>query len=169
MERGALMGVGNHMKRVKVYENNFARYYGLSVNHNQSKGSAYDAEIPTTGERIEFKADLMGAKTGNHFVEFRYSNDEGKTWDDSGIVLAADQADYWVVYFGDEPDLYYWFDPMDILDYIETNSPEVREIRRNLYGNSGKIRCEGWVIPITELLPLTIDPPIEPVNVIDLW
>ena len=163
------MTVGAHIKRVKVHENRFAEYYGLSINHKQRKGSAWDAMIPDTEEKIEFKCDFMGAKTGNHFVEFRYSNDEGNSWDDSGITLAAQQADYWVVYFGDEHDEYHWFDPKDILDYIAENKPEVKEIRRNLYGNSGKIRCEGWIIPLVELFELEIEAPIEPMNVIDLW
>jgi hypothetical protein len=163
------MGVGAHMKRVKVHENSFARYYGLSINHDQKKGTAWDCVIPTTGERIEFKADLMAAKTGNHFVEFRYSNDEGTTWDDSGIVLAAEQADYWVIFTGEEYDEYHWFDPADIIKYVEKNKPAVKEIRRNLYGNSGKIRCEGWIIPLEDLYQLEVEPPLEPVNLVDLW
>ena len=163
------MSVGAHIKRVKVHENRFARYYGLAINHKQRKGTAYDCIIPVTEEKIEFKADFMAAKTGNHFVEFRYSNSEGESWDDSGIILAAQQADYWVIYTGEEHDEYRWFDPKDILDFVERNKPPVKEIRRNLYGNSGKIRCEGWIIPLEELYSMELESPIEPVNVVDLW
>lgn len=154
--------VGNHIKRVKAYENAFARHYGLQINHKQSKGSAYDCIIPSTGERIEFKADLMGAKTGNHFVEFRYSRDEGKTWDQSGITLAKDQSQYWVVYFGDEPGVYSWFRPLDVLALVEQTNAQIKGIRRNLYGNSGSVRCEGFIVPIKDLKLIEIKSPIEP-------
>ena len=166
------MSVGAHIKRVKVHENNFARYYGLQINHDQKKGTAWDCIITDTEEKIEFKSDFMAQKTGNHFLEFRYSNNEGQTWDDSGLILAAEQADYWVVYFGDEHDSYHWFYPKDLLEYVGKVKPKVKAIRRNLYGNSGKIRCEGWVVPLEDLAQLEIDPPIEPAeesNVIDLW
>lgn len=163
------MSVGAHMKRVKVHENRFAQYYGLEINHKQRKGTAYDCIVPSSGDKIEFKADLMGAKTGNHFVEFRYSNTEGESWDDSGITLAAEQAQWWVVYFGNEHDEYHWFDPKDIFKYVKEHDCEVKEIRRNLYGNSGKIRCEGWIIPVEDLLQLEQEAPVEPMNVIDMW
>ena len=158
------------MKRVKVYENTFARHYGLKINEKQRKGSAWDCSIPTTGEKIELKADLMGGRTGNHFVEFRYSNCEGESWDESGLTLAAKQADYWVVYFG-EPDEYHWFKPKEVLQLIEDNDFPIKAIRRNLYGNSGKVRCEGWIIPKEVLKLIEIEPPVSPMdeNVIQVW
>lgn len=158
------MTVGAHIKRVKVHENRFAEYYGLTVNHDQKKGAAWDCEIPGSGERIEFKADFSGSKTGNHFVEFRYSNDHGETWDDSGIVLAKDQAEYWVVYLGVNHDSYYWFRPQDILKLIEQNNYKTVGIRRNLYGNRDSIRCEGWLVPLADLANIEIEAPLDPIE-----
>lgn len=156
------MTVGNHMKRVKVYELQFARYYGLAINHNQRKGSAWDCEIPGTGEKIELKHDFMAAKTGNHFIEFRYSNTEGESWDDSGITLAQHQAQWWTVYYGTEPDVYSWYKPSDILNLIAELKPTIKGIRRNLYGNKGSVKCEGYIIPLTTMKTIEQKSPIEP-------
>lgn len=170
------MTVGNHIKRMKVHENNFARYYGLQVNHEQSKGSAWDCVIPDSaekhgGKKIEMKFDFMAAKTGNHFVEFRYSNNDGESWDDSGITLAVEQSDYWAVYFGRHSEDYHWFYPQDVINLAEQLKADVRGIRRNLYGNSGSIRCEGYIIPLEELEKIEIEPPVEPIDcdVIELF
>jgi hypothetical protein len=154
--------VGAHIKRVKVHEVTFARHYGLELNHNQRKGAAWDAKIPETEERIEFKSDFMASKTGNHFVEFRYSNSEGESWDESGITLAKDQATWWVVYYGLEHGIYCWYKPEDILALIETLKPKIKGIRRNLYGNSGSVRCEGYIIPLSEMKKIQRDEPVAP-------
>jgi hypothetical protein len=159
--------VGNHIRRIKAYENQFARYYGLEVNHRQRKGAAWDCLIPSTKERIEFKSDFLSAKTGNHFVEFRYSADEGATWDDSGITLAKDQATWWVVYSGAEDNDYMWFKTSDIVSLIERLAPPVKGIRRNLYGNSGSVRCEGYIVPLAEIKKIMLPSPIEPANLDD--
>lgn len=163
--------VGGHIKRIKVYENNFARYYGLSINHNQRRGTAWDCMIPTTNEKIEFKSDFMAAKTGNHFVEFEYSNNNGEDWDESGISLALYQSDYWAVYYGRHPEDYHWYYPKDILALAEKLDATVKGIRRNLYGNSGSIRCNGYVIPLSEMDKIEIEPPVSPVqsDVIELF
>lgn len=163
------MTVGTHIKRVKVYENRFARYYGLTINQDQRKFSAWDCVIPDTNKRIEFKSDFMAAKTGNHFVEFRYSNNDGQSWDESGLTLAKDQAVYWVVYTGEEPDQYMWFLTSDLWELVSNGSFDIKGIRRNLYGNSGSIRCEGWIVPLSILKAIEIEAPIEPMNIIELW
>jgi hypothetical protein len=156
------MTVGAHIKRVKVYEVNFARYYGLELNHKQSKGSAWDCLIPGTDEKIEFKSDFMAAKTGNHFVEFRYSNCDGESWDESGITLAKDQAQWWVVYYGINPDEYCWYRPESLLALVESLKPPIKGIRRNLYGNKGSVKCEGYIIPLTEMLKIQVREPLPP-------
>lgn len=161
------MTVNTNLKRIKVYENRFARYYGLIINHNQKKGSAWDCEIPNTQEKIELKHDFMAIKTGNHFVEFRYSNNDGVSWDESGITLAKDQAKWWVVYLGDESDEYMWFKTADIIELIKQLNPPVKGIRRSLYGNSGSVRCEGYIIPLKELKKIILPPPIEPARLDD--
>lgn len=165
------MSVKNHIKRVKVYEKHFARYYGLNINHNQCKGTAWDCAIPNSEEKIEFKADFMAAKTGNHFVEFEYSSTEGDSWDESGITLAKVQSDYWAVYYGRYPEDYHWYRPGDIVGLISKLNSPVKGIRRNLYGNSGTVRCNGFIIPLEEMKKIEIDAPISPVepNVVDLF
>jgi hypothetical protein len=165
------MSVGSHIKRMKVHEHNFARYYGLSINHDQKKGSAWDCMIPTTGQKIEMKFDFMAAKTGNHFVEFEYSNNGGEDWDESGISLALYQSDYWAVYFGRHSEDYHWYYPQDVLDLAEKINAPVKGIRRNLYGNSGTIRCNGYVIPLAQMEKIEIEAPVPPVqsDVIELF
>lgn len=162
-----IVSVGNHIKRIKVYENNFAKYYGLEINEDQKKGTAWDAIIPSTGEKIEFKSDFMAAKTGNHFVEFQYSNNEGEDWDESGISLALYQSDYWVVYYGRHPEDYHWYRPKDVLDLADSLDAAVKGIRRNLYGNSGSIRCEGYIIPLKNMEKIEIEPPVPSVELDD--
>lgn len=161
------MSVGSHIKRIKAWEKAFCRHYGLRNNHNQSKGAAWDACIPGTEERIEFKVDFMASKTGNHFVEFRYSSTEGMSWDESGITLAKDQATWWVVYLGNETDEYMWFKTTDVVELIKQLNPPVKGIRRNLYGNSGSVRCEGYIIPLKEMLKIILPPPVEPARLDD--
>ena len=63
---------------------------------DQQKGSCYDF-IAHDGAKIEAKFDWDSIKTGNHYLEFAQTSDNGKTWVPSGFALSAEEADYWVV------------------------------------------------------------------------
>lgn len=63
---------------------------------SQEKGSCYDFIAPD-GSKIEAKFDWDSIKTGNHYLEFAQTSDDGKTWVPSGFALSAEEADYWVV------------------------------------------------------------------------
>ena len=63
---------------------------------DQQKGSCYDFIAPD-GAKIEAKFDWDSIKTGNHYLEFAQTSDNGKTWVPSGFALSAEEADYWVV------------------------------------------------------------------------
>ena len=62
----------------------------------QKKGSCYDF-IASDGAKIEAKFDWDSIKTGNHYLEFAQTSDNGKTWVPSGFALSAEEADYWVI------------------------------------------------------------------------
>jgi hypothetical protein len=62
----------------------------------QKKGSCYDFIAPD-GAKIEAKFDWDSIKTGNHYLEFAQTSDDGKTWVPSGFALSAEEADYWVI------------------------------------------------------------------------
>ena len=62
----------------------------------QDKGSCYDFIAPD-GARIEAKFDWDSIKTGNHYLEFAQTSDNGKTWVPSGFALSSEEADYWVI------------------------------------------------------------------------
>ena len=77
-------------------EENLAEKFNLSLIKNQKKGSAYDYLAPD-GSKIEAKFDWDSIKTGNHYLEFAQTSDNGKTWVPSGFALSAEEADYWVI------------------------------------------------------------------------
>lgn len=149
------MGVGSHIKQMQKHEDRFVEKYGLERNENQKAGIAWDAKFPNTDLYIEFKADLMAAKTGNTFVEFSYSKD-GDVFRPSGIELAVDQADFWVIQVGDSDD-YRWFLVDDLKAHIDTYNFRTASIRKGINGNSELISCIGHIVPLTTLKHLEID------------
>jgi len=62
----------------------------------QKKGSCYDFVAPN-GAKIEAKFDWDSIKTGNHYLEYGQTSNNGKSWEPSGFSLSAEEADYWVV------------------------------------------------------------------------
>ena len=153
------MTVGIHMKQMQQHEDKFIKKYGLTRNNQQQVGSAWDAET-SDGERIEFKADISAAKTGNTFVECRYSRDGGATWRDSGIALAIEQSKWWVIQVGDSTD-YRWFLTADLQALIKLGNFVIKGIRKNINGNSEQIRCEGYIIPLETLKAYEKPAPVQ--------
>ena len=81
-------------------ESRHERYLAKTMNwrfiEDQQKGSCYDFTTPD-GSKIEAKFDWDSIKTGNHYLEFAQTSDNGKTWVPSGFALSAEEADYWVI------------------------------------------------------------------------
>jgi len=78
------------------HERNLAKTMRWKYSEDQQKGSCYDF-IAHDGAKIEAKFDWDSIKTGNHYLEFAQTSDNGKTWVPSGFALSAEEADYWVV------------------------------------------------------------------------
>jgi len=78
------------------FERNLSRTFHWTQHELQQKGCAYDY-ISNDGSKIEAKFDWDSIKSGNHYLEFAQTSDDGKTWIPSGFALSAEEADYWVV------------------------------------------------------------------------
>jgi len=149
------VAVGSHIKAMQAHEDLFIETYGLERNDNQKAGVAWDAKFPGTDVTIEFKADLMAAKTGNTFVEFSYSRD-GVTFRDSGINLAIHQAYFWVIQVGHSQD-YRWMLVEELKALIDKFNFRTANIRKGINGNSELISCVGHIVPLNSLEPILID------------
>ena len=80
----------------RIMEEAFSEFFGWDYIVRQRKGSCYDYYSPD-GSKIEAKFDWDSIKTGNHYLEFAQTSDNGKTWVPSGFALSAEEADNWVV------------------------------------------------------------------------
>ena len=78
------------------HERTLAKAMHWKYIEEQHKGSCYDF-ITQDSSKIEAKFDWDSIKTGNHYLEFAQTSDNGKTWAPSGFALSAEEADYWVV------------------------------------------------------------------------
>ena len=88
--------VSNFIDDESRYERYLAKIMHWEYSEDQQKGSCYDF-IARDGAKIEAKLDWDSIKTGNHYLEFAQTSDDGKTWVPSGFALSAEEADYWVV------------------------------------------------------------------------
>ena len=88
--------IDNFISDESLHERYLAKVMDWEYVKNQHKGSCYDF-IAQDGAKIEAKFDWDSIKTGNHYLEFAQTSDNGKTWVPSGFALSAEEADYWVV------------------------------------------------------------------------
>jgi len=79
-----------------IMEQELSKLFQWTYIDGQRKGSCYDFIAPD-GAKIEAKFDWDSIKTGNHYLEFAQTSDNGKTWVPSGFALSAEEADYWVI------------------------------------------------------------------------
>ena len=92
---------------------------------DQQKGSCYDFTAPD-GAKIEAKFDWDSIKTGNHYLEFGQTSNNGDTWVPSGFSLSEEVADYWVVVNND------WlrvFDVKKLADFLKTNRRVLKMVK----------------------------------------
>jgi len=103
----------------------------------------------------------MAQRTGNAFIEMKYSNDSGETWRPSGYLLAKKQSDWWVTQVGVGED-YVWIKMKDLKFLIE-EGPDYpsKSIRKGINGNSSYIRCTGVIVPLKELRAVATENPFE--------
>lgn len=91
----------------------------------QQKGSCYDFTAPD-GAKIEAKFDWDSIKTGNHYLEFGQTSNNGDTWVPSGFSLSEEVADYWVVVNND------WlrvFDVKKLADFLKRNRRKLKMVK----------------------------------------
>ena len=94
---------------------------------DQQKGSCYDFTAPD-GAKIEAKFDWDSIKTGNHYLEFGQTSNNGDTWVPSGFSLSEEVADYWVVVNND------WlriFDVKKLADFLKRNRRKLKMVKTN--------------------------------------
>ena len=117
--------IGGFIDEQNRYELELAQRMGWQFVDQQSKGSCYDYIAPD-GAKIEAKFDWDSIKTGNHYLEFGQTSNDGKTWVASGFALSEEVADYWVVVNND------WlrvFDVKKLVDFLRTNRRELKMVK----------------------------------------
>jgi len=88
--------IGGFITNESRHERILAKTMNWDYIENQQKGDCYDFITPS-GAKIEAKFDWDSIKTGNHYLEFAQTSDNGGTWVPSGFALSAEEVDYWVV------------------------------------------------------------------------
>lgn len=91
-----MSNISDFISEESSYEQAIAKAMHWEYIEDQQKGSCYDF-IAQDGAKIEAKFDWDSIKTGNHYLEFAQTSDNGKTWVPSGFALSAEEADYWVI------------------------------------------------------------------------
>ena len=117
--------IGGFIDEQNRYELELAQRMGWQFVDQQSKGSCYDYIAPE-GAKIEAKFDWDSIKTGNHYLEFGQTSNNGETWVPSGFSLSEEVADYWVVVNND------WlrvFDVKKLADFLKTNRRELKMVK----------------------------------------
>ena len=138
-------GVGDFIADESRHERRLAVVMGWTYITGQRKGSCHDY-LAADGAKIEAKFDWDSIKTGNHYLEFAQTNDNGDTWVDSGFTLSAQEADYWVV-VNDE-----WLRMLSVArvqELIETHRGKLRETRTRRgvnYNRPGQF-SKAYLIP----------------------
>ena len=117
--------IGEFIDEQNRYELELAHRMSWQFVVQQSKGSCYDYIAPD-GAKIEAKFDWDSIKTGNHYLEFGQTSDDGGTWVASGFALSEEVADYWVVVNND------WlrvFDVKKLADFLKTNRRVLKMVK----------------------------------------
>lgn len=138
-----------HIVKSKPVEAQFCKDLMLTPLHFQTKGVAFDAE-DAQGFRYEFKHDIMGESTGNHYLEIAQTNDGGVTWVDSGFSLSLYQAKFYVIRIGQN---YQIFNVLDLDLWIESNHSKCKAIqtRPGANGNRPGQFSKGFLIKFVDL------------------
>ena len=116
---------------------------------DQQKGSCYDFMAPD-GAKIEAKFDWDSIKTGNHYLEFGQTSNNGDTWTPSGFSLSAKEADYWVVINND------WlrmFEVAKLRVFMESNRGRLKVTRTKAgvnHNQPGQF-SKAYLIPFAQL------------------
>ena len=157
------------MSRVRDFigqQNHFERMLAKSMDwefvDQQSKGSCYDYIAPD-GAKIEAKFDWDSIKTGNHYLEFGQTSNNGETWVASGFALSEEVADYWVVVNND------WlrvFDVKKLADFLKQNRRELKMVKTKagVNHNSPGQYSKAYLIPfgiLDELALMKIPSPVR--------
>lgn len=115
----------------------------VTYNTDQAVGVAWDGTIGKT--RVEVKDDLASARTGNLFIETGQQFG-GANWHPSGLVLAAEQADiYLVVGHVGNTSVVFGFHPWSLLEYVKPMRPVLTKVGAN--GNRAGSHARGRVLP----------------------
>ena len=91
-----MSSISDFINDESVHEHALAKAMHWDYIEEQQKGSCYDFIAPD-GSKIEAKFDWDSIKTGNHYLEYAQTSDNGGTWVPSGFALSAEEADYWLV------------------------------------------------------------------------
>jgi len=146
--------IGEFIDEQNRYELELAHRMSWQFVDQQSKGSCYDYIAPD-GAKIEAKFDWDSIKTGNHYLEFGQTSDDGGTWVASGFALSEEVADYWVVVNND------WlrvFDVKKLADFLKTNRRELKMVKTKagVNHNSPGQYSKAYLIPFRILDDLAL-------------
>ena len=155
------MSVRDHIDMTQFAEKELALMMCWHYAGDQEKGSSIDYIAPN-GDRIEVKFDWDSIKTGNHYLEFGQTSNDGKTWVASGFALSEEVADYWVVVNND------WlrvFDVKKLVDFLRTNRRELKMVKTKagVNHNSPGQYSKAYLIPfriLDELALMKIPSPV---------
>ena len=168
------MTIAEHMDEVKKFikkQNQYEIFLGNVMNwkfiKEQSKGSSYDYISPD-GSKIEVKFDWDSIKTGNHYLEFSQTSDDGKTWVPSGFSISEVEADYWVVVNND------WFRMIKIQTLREflvknRNKLKITQTRAGVNFNRPGQLSKAYLIPfnlLDEIVIMKMPSPVKKDQVI---
>ena len=131
------------------HESHLAKLMHWEYIEDQQKGSCYDF-IAQDGAKIEAKFDWDSIKTGNHYLEFAQTSDNGKTWVPSGFALSAEEADYWVVV---NEDYIRMFRIETLKDWVKENRSQFKttQTRTGINYNHENQFTKAYLIPLTML------------------
>ena len=116
-----MAGIKDFIDGESRHERALAQAMHWTYIEGQQKGSCYDFTAPD-GAKIEAKFDWDSIKTGNHYLEFGQTSNNGDTLVPSGFSLSEEVAVYWVVVNND------WlrvFDVKKLADFLKTNRREL--------------------------------------------
>ena len=161
----------DEVKKFIKKQNQYEIFLGNVMNwkfiKEQSKGSSYDYISPD-GSKIEVKFDWDSIKTGNHYLEFSQTSDDGKTWVPSGFSISEVEADYWVVVNND------WFRMIKIQTLREflvknRNKLKITQTRAGVNFNRPGQLSKAYLIPfnlLDEIVIMKMPSPVKKDQVI---
>ncbi len=144
-----MAGVSDFIDDESRHERTLAKEMHWDYIEDQQKGSCYDFNAPD-GSKIEAKFDWDSIKTGNHYLEFGQTSNNGETWVPSGFSLSAEEADYWVVINND------WlrmFEISKLREFLTANRRQLKVTRTKAgvnYNHPGQF-SRAYLIPFEQL------------------